>query len=378
MRCQNCSESDFRTMLRAAWDLEPAQPKDQKIAHTAQQYLDQGNPYSLSGDFDIDLHRRSTLESLLGHEHHQTYQTGPFSSRTDTSINGTAQHKRKGTDADQPYYSTHDAPINGTAQQKRRKTDQDQYSAIEEQRQHGGQGPAPGPSSLRQDTRIHGASHIGRSIQSGAHASSSRDTRSDGANGRGQNKTHQEAPYSSRHRTISDRIDEVEHQATNSMASLSPSHVEDVEVLTAGMNILPPPSWGDERVNFFLAQQQLIVERYYQRQRQRLDAIWDMYKREREALAADHTPEPEETWEPDFEEVEILERDIPLMDEIWARSVLAGDDWMREILDMDETWPPEPLAEPNIWTREEGGMLSATALKKYLNILTLLAALEEE
>ena len=95
-------------------------------------------------------------------------------------------------------------------------------------------------------------------------------------------------------------------------------------------------------------------------------------------LAAVDNPEPEEMWEPEFEEVEILERDIPLMEEIWAHSVLAGEDWMRQILDMDETWPPESLAEPNFWTREEGGMMSPTVLRKYFNILTLLAELEGE
>ena len=365
-------------MLRVIRCLEPAEPKDQNIVFANQQSLDQGNPYSSSGDVDIHLHRRSTFENLLGQEQHQTYQTGPFSSRSDTSINGTAQHKRERTDADQPYFSTHDAPINETTQQKRQKLNPDPHSAVEEQRQHGRQGPTPGTFSLKQDTRILGASQVGRPTQGGAYASSSRNTRSDGANERGQKEPLQEAPYSSRHHTTSDRIDEGEHQAPRSRISPSPPRTEDVEVLTPGMNMLPPPSWGDERLNFFVAQRQLIEERYYERRRQRLDAIWALYKREREALAAVHIPEPEEMWEPDFEEGEILERDIPLMDEIWARSVLAGDDWMREILDMDETWLPEPLAEPNFWTREEGGMLSSAVLRKYLHILTLLAALEEE
>ena len=377
VRCQNCSETDFRTVLRLVWSLEPARPKDQQIARTAQLSLDQGNPHFSSGDFDIDLHRRSTLESLLGREHHQTYQAGPFASRNDTPINGTAQPKRKRTDADQSYASTHHAPINGIAQHKRRKVDPDQYSNIEDQRQYGQQGPTPGPSSLRQDTRILGASQPGKSIQSHAHASSSRDTRIDGADRRGQKETYQEAPHSSRHRTTSDPIDEEEHQATSSRTSWSPPRIEDVEVLTAGMNVLPTPSWEDERLMLFLAQQQLIEERYYQRREQRLDAIWAAYKRERDALAAVDAPEPEEPWEPDFEEEEILEREIPLMEEIWGRSVLAGEEWMREIFDEETTWLPEPLAEPNFWTREEGGMLSATELRKYLNILTYLAALEE-
>lgn len=378
VRCHNCSETEFRTMLVAVWSLEPLHPKDLKMAHAYPKSWDPGNPYSSSGDVDIDLHRRSTLENLLGREQHQTYRTGPFSSRTDTSNNGTAQHKRKKTDADQPHYSAHDGPLNETVQHKRQKSYPDPYSAIEEQQQHGRQGPTPGPIPLRQATRIHGASQLGRSIQSGAHASSSRDTRNDGAVGHGQQEIHREALYSSRQRTASDRIDEEEHQVTSSTISPSPSQNEDVDRLTPGMNVLPPPSWGDERVTFFLAQWQLAEERYYQRQRQRLEYIWAPYKREREVLAAVDNPEPEEMWEPEFEEVEILERDIPLMEEIWAHSVLAGEDWMRQILDMDETWPPESLAEPNFWTREEGGMMSPTVLRKYFNILTLLAELEGE
>ena len=385
-RCQNCSETEFQTVLRVVWNVEPARPIHQKIARPAQQSLDQGDPNSSRHDVDIDFHRKSTVENLLDREQHLAHQARPSSSRNDTPINGTMQHKLKKTDADQPYASAHHALINGTAQHKRQKLDPVQKSTlkhdgrIEEQRQHGRQGPTPEQvSSLRQDTRIHGAAQFGRPMQSrNQTASSMSDTRGDQADGYGQKETRQAAQYPSRHHNNSDLIDEEGHQLTRSDTSPNSPRVEDVEVLTAGMNQLPPPSWEDQRVILPLIQQQLIIDRYYQRQRQRLVGIWALYKKEREALAAIHTPEPEEIWEPDFEEVEILKHKIPLMEEIWVRSVLAGDTWMREILDKDVTWLQERPEEPNIWTREEGGMLSAIVLKKLLGLLNLQAALREE
>lgn len=150
-----------------------------------------------------------------------------------------------------------------------------------------------------------------------------------------------------------------------------------MEVLTPGMNKLPHPSWEDEQVILPLVKQQLRQDRYFEHQEQKLDDIWAMYGKEREVLAACHTPEPEEIWTPEFEE-EILEREVPLEDEIWARSTLEGEAWMRNILEEIEAWPQAPPEEADIWTREDGGMLSAAGLRRIWRIFTLQASLEEE
>lgn len=151
-----------------------------------------------------------------------------------------------------------------------------------------------------------------------------------------------------------------------------------MEVLTAGMNKLPPPCWGDERVILPLAQEQLREEDLYRRQEQEMDDIWGMYAKEREALAAVYNPEPEKHWTPVFEEPGIWERKTPLWDEVWAHSVLGGEAWMRNLLGENETWPQEPPEEADIWTREEGGMLSAAVLKRLLRVFTIQAVQEEE
>lgn len=377
-RCQNCSNTDFSNLLKIVYNVEPGLPIDQRVARRGQRSLDQGHPHSSSGDVDKDLHRGSTVENIFDREQDLRHQNQSSSSRNDTPINGTAQHKRRRTDAD--HTSTEEA-----SQQKRQRLDPVQHPTlrhegrIEEQRQRGRQGPTPGESSSwRQDTHSHGACQFGRPVQSSALAFSVRDARSDGQTRSEHKRTQQDAPYSSRHRTISNLIDEEEYQATSSRDSPSPSGIEDVPVLTAGMNLLPPPCWKDERAMLRLAQQQLMEERYYAHQQRRMYVNWAPYERERAALAAVDNTEPEKIWEPDFEEVEILKTEIPLEDEIWASSVLAGEDWMREILDEDDSWPPQPVAEPNIWTREEGGMLHSSNLKKLLQIFTLQAALEEE
>ena len=128
-----------------------------------------------------------------------------------------------------------------------------------------------------------------------------------------------------------------------------------------------------------LVQEQLRKEEFSKRQEESLAEIWAPYERERQALAASHIPEMEETWTPDFEEEEILEREIPLEEEIWTRSVHDGGVGKRSIMDENETRPHTPSGEDEeIWTRDNGGMLSSPKLKKILRIQNLQASSEEE
>lgn len=384
-RCQNSSESDWSTVLKSVWNVEPALPVDQRVARRAQQSLDQGHPHSSSGDVDNDLHRRSAVLNTRDREQQLAHQGQPSSSRNDAPSNGTEQHKRRMTDADQQCSSEQQVPIDGPPQKKRQRLDTDQHSTlrdggrVEEQRQHSRQGSTQvETSSSKHDTGDHGAGQLGRPIQCRALAFAIRTAQSDGPDGRGQNETEQYEPHPSRHRTILNLMDEEEHQAESSGASPSPSGTEDVGVLTAGMNTLPPPSWGDERVMLRLAQQRSWEERYHEHLQRRFDATWAPYERERAALAPTDAFGPEEKWEPDFDEAEILKLELPLEDEIWASSVLAGEDWMREILNGDESWPPQPVVDPYLWTRGEGGLLTSANLKRILQVFNLQAALAEE
>ena len=145
------------------------------------------------------------------------------------------------------------------------------------------------------------------------------------------------------------------------------------------MNHLPSPSWENEQIILPLVQEQLRNEEFSESQEQRLAEIWAPYERERQALVASNIPEMEETWTPEFEEDENLTRETPLEEEIWARSVLNGEVSMRSILSEDDTWPHRPSAEEaEIWTRDNGGMLSSPKLKRILRIQTLQALSEEE
>lgn len=105
-----------------------------------------------------------------------------------------------------------------------------------------------------------------------------------------------------------------------------------------------------------------------------MNKIWGPYEKEREALAALHTPELEEIWTPTAEEEMeegVLEGEIPRWDEIWEGSVLQGEECMRDILGEDETWPREASEEVGVWTRESGGMLNSADLKQLLRVFTL-------
>lgn len=212
-------------------------------------------------------------------------------------------------------------------------------------------------------------------------SSSKHNARSDWAwargRGAGRKESHQDRPSSSRHQPITDPTGEAEQEASQKPSQNHP-RIEDMEVLTAGMNKLPPPCWGDERVILPLVQEQLRQENFLKRQEQEMDEIWGPYEKEKQALAAFHAPKLAGSWTPVFEDEEIVGRDIPLVEEMWARSVLAGEDSMRRILDEDKTWPHEPSDDPNIWTREEGGMLSSANLKRLLRVLTLEESMKEE
>lgn len=378
-KCQHCSVTEFQNVLRVVYHIEPTRPTQQTIARTTPRPLNQGHPQP-------PRQRFPTVENPLDLEQDLTRQARPSSSRLDALINGAAQHKRQRENADQPSSSTHRASINETPQNKRQKVDLDQKSTLRhggrigDQCQNGRQGPTPDQtSSLSRDTRMHGAAQLGQQVQSHSqHASSRHDALSDQTNRRGQRERQQDPASSSKHNTTTDLTEEKEDEGTGTKTSRTHSRVEDMEVLTAGMNKIPPPCWEDEQVILPLVKQQLGYEEYCQRKEQELNEHWAMYGKEREALAASHTSDEEEHWTPDFEEVEILEREIPLEEDIWARSVLEGEAHMGNIFGEDGTWPQEPPEEADIWTREEGGMLSAAMLRRLSRVFTFQATVEEE
>lgn len=360
-KCQQCSEYDFQRVLRAVWNIEPARSTHQFIARTAQQPLNTGHPQSSRHDARIDLHRDLTVENTRSHERDLTHQVQPSSSRHDVPINETAQHKRQNIYADQRSSSRHNARVDGAAQ-----PGQQEKNAVQ-------------ACTLRQ------AARTASIAQSGQHAkdqdpscSSMHNAHSDWAWGRQRTEGRRDPPSSSRQHATTVLTSQDEHQGKSQRTCQNHPRVEDMEGLTAGMNKLPSPCWEDEQVILPLVQEQLWHDEYFESQEQRLDDIWGLYGQERQALAASHTPEPEESWTPEFQEEEILERTVPLEEEIWARSVLDGEAWMRSILDEDGSWPRGPSDEADIWTREKGGMLSAAVLRRVLRALTLQASLEEE
>ncbi len=377
MRCQHCSETDFRNLLSVFLHVEPVRPTQQLIARTAQSHLSRSYPQPTRNNVAVDMHSNAAAKNHFDREQAPTRYTQPSSSNHDGPINETSQHKRHITHTDQPSSSRNDTLVNGTAPHKRQRTDPDQPrhdSRIEEQRQ-----PQDHVSSLKVDTRIHTAAQHGQTIQGHNQlASTRRNARNDWANGRGQKESYQNLSTSSRNQAVTDRSSGQERQTSNQKAAQSHARREDIELLTAGMNKLPPPCWGDERVIHPLVQEQLVNENYYRVQEQRLDDIWGKYEKERATLAASRTPEPEEVWIPEFEEEEILERDKPLWEEIWERSVLGGEVCMRNILDEKETWPRKEAEEADIWTREPGGMLSSAVLKQLSRVLTLQESLRDE
>lgn len=315
-------------------------------------------------------------ENISDREQASVHQTVPSSSRRDAPISRIAQHEHQIANADQPSSSRHDALVSGTAQRQILKPEQPSTSRhnshVDEQRQLSDQA-----SSSGKDTRNYAAAQGGQQIRSQNQlASKRRDIGNDRATGRGLKEGYRNLPSTSRHHTATDLTDEDEHQDSSEKASQNLPRKEDIEVLTAGMNKLPPPCWGDERIFLPLVQEQLAEEEYFRCQEQGMADVWGMYGKEREALAANITPEPDETWTPEFEEEEILERETPLWEEIWVRSVIGGEAWMRDILDEDETWPLKEPKEADIWMGDQGGMLSSTVLKRLIPIFNLQESLK--
>ena len=211
-------------------------------------------------------------------------------------------------------------------------------------------------------------------------SSSSLNSRTDWARRCRPKRNHEDSPSSPRDHSRTDSRGDYGHQGSSRKLSQKHSRAKETGDLTAGMNKLPSPSWENEQILLPLVQEQLRNEEFAKIQEQRQAEIWAPYERERHALAASHIPEMEETWTPDFEEEEILEREIPLEEEIWARSVHDGGVWMRSIMDENDTCPRTPPSpeEDEIWTRDNDGMLSSPRLKKILRIQELKASLEEE
>ena len=192
-------------------------------------------------------------------------------------------------------------------------------------------------------------------------------------------RSHQDSPSAPGRHARTDPTGIHGHQGSSRKFSQKHSRAEEIGDLTAGMNKLPSPSWENEQILLPLVQEQLRNEEFSKLQEQRQAEIWAPYERERQALAASHIPEMEETWTPDFEEEEILERETPLEEEIWTHSVHDGGVWMRSILGEDGILSQGLSAEEQeIWTRDNDGMLSSPRLKKILRIQELQASLEEE
>ena len=384
-RCPNCSESHFQTVLRIMWNMELARPTDQLFARITQNHSNQGRPQGFRHDARMNLLKDPANETVRNQEQGLTHQARPFSLRHDVPTNQTVQNKRQKTNEDSASSSTYVAPSNGTAQHKWQNpgTDQ-QYSSIHSAghagaAQHRQQGMnAVQACSSRQGARTTGTAYMEQQAKDqGVSSSSIHDARSDWANGRGRKESHQDLPSSSRPNAITDLTGKEQNPGASRKASQNDPRVVGMEASTPGLELPALPSWEDARVFVPLVQEQLSQEEFYRRQEQVLDDIWGPYAKEREELAAVHTPEPEEVWMPEFEEAEILEREIPLEKEIWARSVLAGEDWMRIILDEGEDWPRQPPEEPNIWTRDEGGNLDSVYLRRLTRVLTLEGSLKE-
>lgn len=384
-RCEQCSETDFQTLLRVVWNIGPATETHQMVARTNPHPFNPNPPSSSRQGAHVDLQKDVAAENL--HEHIPTWshQVGPSSSRQNFQVDVPGKHKRQKMNEDQTCFSTHDTRINGTGQHGRQDSNPGQYSSsihnarVDRAAQREKQGKnAVQVCSSRHYPRTAGTSQSGQQNSSQTPTTSSRqDARADGATPSGPQAKDHDPSSSSRNDAITDLTGDEEHQRTTQFSSQNHPRIEDMEVLTAGMNKLPPPCWGDERVFCPLAQQQLSHDEYFEHQKQELDEIWAMYGKERKALAASQTPEPEDHWTPVFQEEEILERKIPLEEEIWAISMLEGEAWMRNILDEDETWPQESPEEADIWTRDDGGMLSAAVWRRLLRVFTLQASLEE-
>lgn len=378
--CQHCSETDYQAVLRAIWNMDRVRPTHGLVVRLAQRAT-QDHPQWPRHDAQIGFSRDLAVENKEYDEQDVINHAQSFSSSNDAPVNQTAQRKRQRTTEDPPSYSRYDAPTNDLAQHKRQKIDATQHSflrpdaGVNGPTQHGQQGQQA--CSSRQGAHVAGtAQSKAQARDQGSSYSSLHGARSDGAKGRGRKQSHQVIPSSSRHHAITDPTDEESHQETSQKASQDPIRIEDMELVTTGMNKIPPPCWEEERIVLPLALQDLSYDEFYRRQERELDDIWGLFGKEREALATSHTPEPEAKWEPVVEEEDVLERKVSLEEDVWIRSMLARKTWMCTILDEDEDWLREAARKADIWTREESGMLSGSNLKKLSRIFTLRASLE--
>ena len=327
-RCQHCSETEFQTLFKITLNVGPPRPAHQLVAPMVQHHSKVGHPQPSRYNCHIDPYGNSTARIIFDRDQASNQHTQP--SRRDAAVGEMMQRNMQRANTDQALFTRHIQRASPTAQQ----------------------------------------------IQSNHQLASPM------CDGRAHNEIHQHLPSSSRHHPTTDMTDEYENQASNQAASQNYVRREEMEVVTPRMNKLPPLAcWKDERIMFPLmfplVQEQLANEAYFTRQEQRVNDIWGMYGKEREALAAFQAPKLEESWTPVFEEEEILECEIAPWDEVWKRSVLEGEASMRDILDEDETWPEEAAEEAGNWTREAGGMFSSTALKQLLRVFILEDSLRE-
>ena len=383
-RCQNGSDTDYLRLLKMVWQEEHNGLTYQRIGRTAQQHLTDGHPRPSRPNLRIDLPRNTMAENLFDRGQVPTHHSQFPSSRHGTPISGTAQHKWQIIDLDQPSSSRDDTVVDGTAQHQRQRRDLDQSSAVRQNSRVDEQRQLPNQlSSSRRDPRVYAAVQLAQQTQGNNQlAISSRTARSDLASARAQNESHQDLPSSSGHHVVTNMKGKHGLQDSSQQPHQNDARQEDTEASTAGMGTLPPPCWDDNKFMLSLVNEGSRLKSFLGVQDEQLNSIWGLYAKEREALAAVHTPEAEEKedwdWIPVTENEVIEEREMPLWDEIWDRSMLGGEIQMRNILDEDETWPPKAPEEPNIWTREPGGMLSSPMLKKILGVCALKSAVGRE
>ena len=323
-RCQHCSETQYQKLLL---NLGLARSAHRTVATMAQHQSNMDHPQASRYSYHVDQYGYSTARKIFDFEQAPTQFTQPFSG--------------------------YDAASVEMMPRKQQRANMDQASS---------------------SRHIQRTASSTQNIQNSHHVTSAR------PDVRAHNEGYQHLPSSSRHHTATtDLTSERSHSQTPSQ---SQPPYEDMEVVTPGMNKLPPPSWEDRKVISPLVRAQLDEEELHWRLERRLNDIWAMYGKEREALTAFQAPEVEETWTPEFEEQEddddILESEIPLWDVIWERSMFDGEASMRDILDEDKTRPQETAEELDIWTRETGGMLSPTVLRQLLRVLVLQKSLREE
>ena len=372
-RCQHSSDTDFQNILKIVLNIRLA-ASTHLIARAPQYHSDRSRQQPTRHDFAVDMQRRSTVADLFDREHASTHHTQPPSSGYDAPRNETAQRKRKRVDTNEVSSSRADALFNGTAQEKRQRFDTNPTPALKGQSRIDEQ-------SQTSDRK--GCQQLGSNAHTGGRSydqlvAPRSDARTDWENGRGQGKGCHDPPSSSRQQTTRGVTGEPKGQGLSQDDSQDHTRDDEIEVSTTGMNGLPPPCWEDKQMSLLPRLEQMGMRNFYLMQEKVLKLCWWRYGKEYEELKAVHTPERDETWTPDFEEEEIVERDQPLWEEIWERSMLGWKAPMRDFLDEDEPRPSEAREEADIWTGEPDGMLSSRVLRKLHRILTLEETLREE